>query len=298
MLKLRRVEGETLALRQAAEIWAGQGWEAEIAYPPRHGRWLEVADEDGRWQGWLEPRAWLESMAPDLAVLASGAGAERQAGRLIAASPAPLHWPMPDLPRGRLRAGAERDGGELPQRPLLRVATPQGPVWLARVEAPRPAAMPARRFDWLSAPLAFGLGHSHISQALLRSVRGGDVLLVQQTASLVACHGRTVGRYQRSDEGIIMEWQMEEAAERDEPALADIEQLPVRLEFVLQQSRVTLAELRQLCQGRLLPLQAGAERQVEVHANGALLGRGELVQLDGQLGVEVTQWRDGPDDVE
>ncbi|OHX19928.1 YscQ/HrcQ family type III secretion apparatus protein [Chromobacterium sphagni] len=299
MLKLRHLDRRTLALRQTAAAWAAQGWEAEIAYPPRSGRWLEIADEQERWQGWLEPRAWLASRAPDLAVLASGAGVERQVAQLIAASAEPLQWPMPDMAGGRLRAGAQLDGGELPQRPLLRVATPQGPVWLAKAPAPRllPAAA-AARLERLTAPLMFGLGSSRISLALLRSVRRGDVLLIQQPASPVSCHGRVVGRYQRFEEGIIMEWQAEEAAAQDEPALADISQLPVRLEFVLQQSRVTLAELQQLCQGQLLPLQAGVERQVEVRANGALLGRGELVQLDGQLGVEVAQWRDGAADVE
>ncbi|MEO4026469.1 hypothetical protein ABH313_00205 [Chromobacterium vaccinii] len=37
---------------------------------------------------------------------------------------------------------------------------------------------------------------------------------------------------------------------------------------------------------------------MEVRANGALLGRGELVQLDGQLGIEVAQWLGGAVDVE
>lgn len=67
-------------------------------------------------------------------------------------------------------------------------------------------------------------------------------------------------------------------------------QLPVQLEFVLHNHRVTLAGLQKLCQGQLLTLPEDAERRVEIRANGARVGYGELVQLDGQLGVEVYEW--------
>ncbi|RBB96292.1 hypothetical protein C3E97_030505, partial [Pseudomonas sp. MWU12-2115] len=59
-----------------------------------------------------------------------------------------------------------------------------------------------------------------------------------------------------------MEWQTEEDRPEDGPAVADVRQLPVRWEFVLQQSMLTLSELQQLCQGRLLPVQNGAEKRV------------------------------------
>lgn len=95
-----------------------------------------------------------------------------------------------------------------------------------------------------------------------------------------------------------MEWQNEMAAAAETRPLADLDRLPVRLEFVLQQSEVTLDELRELCRSNVLPLSADAERRVELRANGALLGRGELVQLDGRLGVEVAQWLGGSGDVE
>ncbi|MEN6081893.1 YscQ/HrcQ family type III secretion apparatus protein [Chromobacterium piscinae] len=298
MLKLRHVDRQFQALRQAGDAWKQQGWEAEICYPARAGRWLALSDEEWRWQGWLQPRVWLEKMAPELAALASVSGVEEQAVRLIAASEQPLRWPMPELAYRGLRLGGLIDGSELPAQALLRVATDLGPVWLAKVPSMASPDSASTRLGTLPLPLSFELGRSLISLSLLRSVRLSDMLLIQEAVPRVSCHGRVLGRYQRSDEGIEMEWQTEEERPEDVPAAADVRQLPVRLEFVLQQSMVTLAELQQLCQGRLLPVQTGAELRVEVRANGALLGRGELVQLDGHLGVEIAQWQGEVADVE
>lgn len=299
MLKLRRVDRQSRMLAQLAAHWREQGWDASMEAAPRVGRWLPVGDEQRRWHGWLEPRVWLEQVAPELAGLARGAVEDGMVAQLIAACEPPLEWPMPELAYRRLRVGDEVGGAELPRGELLRVATPQGPVWLDKVlaaESPMTAA--ADPLARLVLPLRFELGGSDISLDLLRSVRLGDMLLIQQPAARVSCNGVVVGRYQQFDGEIRMEWQEEEAGQASEAAMGSFGQLPVRLEFVLQQSQVTLDELRKLCQGQLLPLAADAERRVEVRANGALLGRGELVQLDGQLGIEVAQWLGGAVDVE
>lgn len=76
----------------------------------------------------------------------------------------------------------------------------------------------------------------------------------------------------------------------DGPSAASLEQLPVDLVFVLQRQRLSLAELRQLWQTPVLPLQPEAEQRVEVRVNDALIARGELVQLDGRLGVQINEW--------
>ncbi|ATP29025.1 YscQ/HrcQ family type III secretion apparatus protein [Chromobacterium violaceum] len=294
-LALRQVDGAALALRRCAEAWAGQ--DVRIAYPPSHGCWLKVAGADGSWQGWLQPRAWLRHMAPELASLASAAGMDDRLSELIAACEAPLSWPVADMPLGHIVAGERREGSQLPQRPMLRMDTPQGEVWLEKAPAPAEAARD-RVPGWLPMPLRFLLGDSMVSPSLLRRAKAGDVLLISRPAQTVSCNGRAIGTYQWTEEGIIMEWQNEMAAAAETRPLADLDRLPVRLEFVLQQSEVTLDELRELCRSNVLPLSADAERRVELRANGALLGRGELVQLDGRLGVEVAQWLGGSGDVE
>ncbi|MBN3002374.1 YscQ/HrcQ family type III secretion apparatus protein [Chromobacterium alkanivorans] len=297
MLALRQIDARERALRRAAEAWRRQGWDATLETPPRGGLWLSVADAEQRWQGWLQPRAWLESAAPELARLALSAGVESQAAQWLAAAERPLTPPMPELAYQRLSLGEAGPGDALPRQPLLRVMCAEGPLWLERApefeagDAPDPAPL-------LSWPLRFVVGDSRVSLGLLRGVARGDVLLIREPKAAVRCHDRALGTYQTYEEGIVMEWdESQQEAEQEAPA-RDMGQLPVELEFVLHRGRMTLAELQDLCRGRLLNLPADVERRVEVRANGALLGRGELVQLAGHLGVEVTEWLGGAADVE
>ncbi|WP_322784188.1 FliM/FliN family flagellar motor switch protein [Pseudomonas sp. PCH199] len=69
----------------------------------------------------------------------------------------------------------------------------------------------------------------------------------------------------------------------------DLGSLPVRLEFVLATHEIDLATLSQIIEGQLIPLAGDAARHIEVRANGKPVARGELVQLDEQLGVELLE---------
>lgn len=87
-----------------------------------------------------------------------------------------------------------------------------------------------------------------------------------------------------------MEQQESQVEYNDVVAVNDMRQLPIQLEFVLHNQRLTLVELQAMYQGKILSLPADAELHVEIRANGASVGYGELVQLDGHLGVEINKW--------
>ncbi|MGC3029869.1 YscQ/HrcQ family type III secretion apparatus protein [Burkholderia sp. DN3021] len=299
MLGLRRVDAVERALVRSAAAWRRLGWDAELEMPPRNGVWLQLADARGCWQGWLRPRDWLAHAVPQLAELAVSSGVDALVAQWLDAVEHPLELPMPELAYQRLRLGEPTAADALPQRPLLRVMTSGGPVWLERLPEAKAAATPP--LSGLSWSLRFVIGDSWVRLALLDRVGRGDVLLIRKLAQEVRCHDRTLGFYQIVGEDIAMEWQEQQDMEdmQDETtAVQEMGQLPVRLEFVLYRDRLTLGALQDMCRGQLLPLSVDAERQVEVRANGALIGRGELVQLDGQLGVEVTEWLGGAGDVE
>ncbi|WP_241074281.1 type III secretion system cytoplasmic ring protein SctQ [Achromobacter insuavis] len=66
----------------------------------------------------------------------------------------------------------------------------------------------------------------------------------------------------------------------------DIDAIPVRLTFELGERQITLGELRQLQPGETFDLERPlADGPVLVRANGALVGSGELVEIDGRIGV-------------
>lgn len=73
------------------------------------------------------------------------------------------------------------------------------------------------------------------------------------------------------------------------PALdaATLQELPVRLSFDLGELRLTLGELQALQPGQTLALAHPLAGAVRIRANGALVGEGDLVEIDGQLGVSV-----------
>jgi len=49
----------------------------------------------------------------------------------------------------------------------------------------------------------------------------------------------------------------------------------------------TIAQLESLYQGQVLQLDPQAERHVEITVNGMRIAMGELVELNGRLGVEL-----------
>lgn len=70
---------------------------------------------------------------------------------------------------------------------------------------------------------------------------------------------------------------------------ADLLAIPVRLSFDLGEVALTLAELRALQPGQAIRLGHPIASAVRIRANGALIGEGELVEIDGHLGVALRQ---------
>ena len=65
--------------------------------------------------------------------------------------------------------------------------------------------------------------------------------------------------------------------------------IPVQISFDLGERTLTLAELKALQPGQTLDLGRPLSSAVNVRANGALIGRGELVEVDGRLGVTLSE---------
>lgn len=70
-------------------------------------------------------------------------------------------------------------------------------------------------------------------------------------------------------------------------AAATLQALPVRLSFDLGEVSLSLAQLQALQPGQTLSLGHPLTGAVRIRANGALVGEGDLVEIDGQLGISV-----------
>lgn len=65
--------------------------------------------------------------------------------------------------------------------------------------------------------------------------------------------------------------------------------VPVRVEIVLGEVRMTMEELMALTPGEVLTLEKQTSEPVDIYVSGKLIARGKLVVADGELGVTLTE---------
>jgi type III secretion protein Q len=82
------------------------------------------------------------------------------------------------------------------------------------------------------------------------------------------------------------------AAETDPAqAMQQLDRVPVTLDFTLGKVRMSLGELRALAAGSVVEIEGGSPSLIAIHAGGRKLGQGEIVDVDGRLGIRLTDWR-------
>jgi type III secretion protein Q len=92
--------------------------------------------------------------------------------------------------------------------------------------------------------------------------------------------------------GSLWEWSMENGGDRSRADVlqkTDLDDIPVKLLFELGRIELSLAEIRHLAPGALLPLQRPLEDGVDILANGRRIGRGSLIQIGDGLGIRITR---------
>lgn len=65
--------------------------------------------------------------------------------------------------------------------------------------------------------------------------------------------------------------------------------VPVRVEVVLGDVRISMDELAALSPGEVLTMEKQTGEPVDIYVSGRLIARGKLVVADGELGVTLTE---------
>jgi flagellar motor switch protein FliN len=65
--------------------------------------------------------------------------------------------------------------------------------------------------------------------------------------------------------------------------------VPVRIDVVLGEIRMSLEELMALSPGEIIALDRKTDQPVDIYVSDRLLARGKLVVADGQLGVTLSE---------
>jgi type III secretion protein Q len=294
-LKLRRVDLSAHARAQAIRGWRRAGQDAGAGKVPGRADYLRFCaqGDGGDWQGLVLARDWLHrSLAPLQALLTVECPLPSIVA-LFQAVPRPLLLEVHALHYRQLTDIECVDPARLPTHDLPWLETSRGRVWVTKLPPAHAPRDPLGSYPWLGElplRLALMLGVSHLSLASRARLSEGDVLRITQRPQLCFLAGRCLGAFAFTEEGIHMQPTVTDASPENTPqAGADIDlgALPVRLEFILATHETDLATLAQIIDGQLIPLADDAARHIEVRANGKRVAQGELVQLDGQLGVEL-----------
>ncbi len=162
----------------------------------------------------------------------------------------------------------------------------------------------ANELDQLDLPVVVRVrvGDTVLSNAELRSLHVRDVLLLDHYLVspdgelwLATASGQGV-RVRAHDSAYLvtkgwtalMTQTTQPAAPADGEAPLDLDAIPVRLEFDLGDRHISLSDLRKLQPGEVFALDRPlADGAVHIRANGALIGTGELVDVDGRVGVAI-----------
>ncbi|GEM_PF-4488406 len=184
----------------------------------------------------------------------------------------------------------------------------QPSVWL---DLPRAMAdlLPREALDhphafWRRVPLVASLraGSQTLRLYQLSSLACGDIVLLRKPLEDLQL---VLSSFQQADvrvddKGYVItnSWYLDERREvcvdsvnRQDDAGEDAVLDDLTIELVCEVGRVsmTLAELKSLKVGSVLPMKRRAQQAVDLIVNGAKIGQGELVRLDDTLGVRVTR---------
>ena len=137
-------------------------------------------------------------------------------------------------------------------------------------------------------------GRQWLSLGELRSLRPGDVLMLEQGPGLLLdLDGRLQARCQYQGEVLRLQEALKapfvepENPMTDVDAAAALDELPLKLVCQVGTLELTLAQLRELGAGSLLQLNTPGVDSVDLMVNGRRVGQGQLVKIGDGLGVRL-----------
>ncbi|WMI97558.1 FliM/FliN family flagellar motor switch protein [Pseudomonas chlororaphis subsp. aurantiaca] len=313
-LTLRHLAASEYERRYAVARWRQDGHSVELRQPHSPASYISfwAQGAHGLWQGMVEASQWLHGVWPQDSQLRPDAEHAQGIFALFCAVECPVELASQLLDYTHLFDLELIQGDALPRLGLPCITTAQGDLWLLNLPT-RPSDPSGSLQPWLLVlpqRLRVVLGYSALDRATYQRLAAGDVLFIAEQTRELFLVDRCIGQFTFIEEGLRMQLSPQdtelpdiELADAEPPAteLLDkepppaeaaapaitVSQLPVKLEFVLDERVLTIAELNELIEHQVLPLNLEAASRVEIRASGQCIATGELVQLDDRLGVEL-----------
>lgn len=312
ILRLRSLSRADIAWRQVLANWRNRGIAAVLADPADDAGMMAITADNGAWQGVIDGRTWLASHLPQLAALACAARNSDDIIALFNSMEHPLTFEHDALAYRRLHARALQASAQRQTVPVPYLSARECGVWVTHLaDLKQPTRSPVGpRLKHTPVLVELAIGASHLANHIVTKLAIGDVMLITRITQQILCQGRVVGKFWQNEEMIMMEEHYEDYDLTEtfgSPAFGNehaspeslsgtLAAVPVKLDFILQSRYLDIGELQELFAGKVLEMDPAAEKKVEIRANGIILARGELVQLEDRLGVEVMELYQESDD--
>ncbi|MEG3135823.1 FliM/FliN family flagellar motor switch protein [Rouxiella sp. T17] len=191
---------------------------------------------------------------------------------------------------------------------LLSFSSKQGKVWISSLPKLDSKSLSAKLSNQLikrfKLNVYFLLGESTISTKLLSRLKLGDALLVSFQCEYIMLENNILGKYSIKDENVIFEnnedlthkdFSDNEYIDRLQERLGvlPLDDLPISLTYILQQSKLTIGELQDLFRGKVLPCEEDNYKKIIIQANGINLAQGELIWLEDKPAILINSLEDG-----
>jgi flagellar motor switch/type III secretory pathway protein FliN len=300
--RLRNMTEADRMRRSTIAILQGKAIRAYLKSPDRRARYLRFTCKMGAdvCHGLIDVHVWASHTFPTLSGLAWPAATDDYLLSLFNGSEQALHGESPQLAMEQF-SGIEVLTGERYRSELVCLPVEEGEIFIEAL----PTALltgggTPSWFAELPMRLTFHLGQSPISPRLLRSVKIGDVILIDcptyvgmvqnQACYKFILHEDTV-MIQDSTPSTLYEANSVIGAKAGHEAFSP-KISRIKLDFILQEIQCPLHILLNIQPGEVIKLDEGAELNVQIRINGGtLVGTGELVEFDHQLGVEIKSIR-------
>jgi type III secretion system YscQ/HrcQ family protein len=148
-------------------------------------------------------------------------------------------------------------------------------------------------------------GYVELTGAEVARVEPGDVVLLTRESTILFPNTPERGWRLQPQPGNISRSRVDKYFERGclskrerepEPgtnagAAPDLTGLPVRMHAIIGEKDMTLAEANLMAPGVIVELDCVKSDPVRIALNGKIAGFGELVEVDGRLGVRILSWK-------
>ncbi|HHC4760974.1 TPA: YscQ/HrcQ family type III secretion apparatus protein [Escherichia albertii] len=264
---------------------------------------MPVADEHGKWSGWVSLREIFQLIDHKLAGMAIMPDAERLISEWVQLTEKPLKLNLPELEYQHLCAGQVFDGVLTHSHSMIKLWTGELNLWVERVATCRYDSFAIINRSQLSWPVNFIIGVSKTTVGLINQIRLKDILLITSRKAYVSIYNRDICELTYPEELMMYDsYENDKDIETndygDDVEINSIDNLPVKVEFVLESKVFTLREVEALCESKIISVTPENEKNIEIRINGVTAGHGELVEIDNKLGVIINSWLSGSKNVE